>query len=111
MEIALRDVLNVTDIVTLNRTLTNIGGNVEANASGRVDSVMEPALREEPSVETTCASAVMMTLTAGKTATTTEIAMAPASIKVGHVTRPASLDTITAITPMALTIRTALKCA
>ena len=97
MEIALRDVLNVTDIVTLNRTLTNIGGNVEANASGRVDSVMEPALREEPSVETTCASAVMTIQSAlGLKEITTEIATALAFQIGGLVTTPVLQDTTSA---------------
>ena len=70
-----------------------------------------PAPREQQSVETTCASAVLMTLDVIITATTTEIAMAPASQIIGLVTRPASQDSITATTPMAVTINTVMKIA
>ena len=43
MEIALRDMLSATGIVTLNRTLTGIVGNVEENASRSPNLVMESA--------------------------------------------------------------------
>ena len=70
-----------------------------------------PAPREQQSVETTRASAVMMILTVNITATTSEIATAPVPEFGNHVTRPASQDTITATTPMAVTINMIMKCA
>ena len=110
-ESVLRDMLRAINIATLKILLTHTTGTVEArdNALANLNNATEPAPREEQSVETTCASAVMMTLTAGKTATTTEIAMAPASEIGRHVTRPASLDTITAISSMAVSINMAMK--
>ena len=110
-ESVLRDMLRAINIATLKILLTRTTGTVEArdNALANLNNATEPAPREEQNVETTCASAVMMTLTAGKTATTTEIATAPASQIGILVTRLASLDTITAISSMAVIINTAMK--
>ena len=80
MESALWDVLTATGIVTLNRTLTSIGGNVEENASIRTNNVMEPVQPEDMNAETTCAFAKMMipSVQLGLTAKTTEIVTEPA---------------------------------
>ncbi len=79
MECALRDMLTAMGIVTLNRTLTSIGGTVEKNASGSPNNVMGLAQRKELSAETTCASAKLMIPNAmGLPATTIESVTAPA---------------------------------
>ena len=76
----------------------------------RTIPVMGPALREQQSAETPCASAVLMTLTVVSiTPATLEIAMANASQVGRHATRPVSLDTIFASTQKAVNLNTVLK--
>ena len=102
MEIALMDVLIAMGIVTLNPTLTSIGGNVETNASRSPNNVMEPAQKEELSAETTCASVAMTIQTAiGLRAIITEIVTAPAFQTGNLATGPVSQDTTSATTPTA----------
>ena len=109
MESVLRDMLSAISIATLKILSTHTTITVEANALGRINNATGPASREQQGAETTCASAVMMTLTVNITATTSEIATAPVPQVGTHVTRPASQDTITATTPMAVTLNTAMK--
>ena len=83
--------------------------SVMINAYLRTYPAMVPALKEQQSAETTCASAVMMTLTVNITPATSETAMANVSQGIHHVTRLVSLDTISATTSMAMTINSAMK--
>ena len=109
MESVLGIMLSAMIIASLKILLTNTTITVEANALGRINHATGPASREQQSAGTTCASAVMMTLTVSTAATTSEIATAPVPQSIGLVTRPASQDTITATTPMAVTINTVMK--
>lgn len=104
MESVITDMLRAIDIATLKTSLTNFTITVEArdNALAKFNHATGPAPREQQSVETICASAVMMTLTVIITATITENATANASNIQILVTRLAPLDTITAFTPIAV---------
>ena len=57
--------------------MTHTGGNVGENVSGSTSNAMEPAQMKQLSVETICASVVMMIPTAGTPAQSTGSATAP----------------------------------
>ena len=88
--------------------MTHTGGNVGENVSGSTSNAMEPAQMKQLSVETICASVVMMIPTAGTPAPTTGSAMAPVYQSGLLVTKTALLDSITAITHIPLTTMTTI---